>query len=84
MKIIIRRPSTDDTIDMTADGRFVDPPQTPLATRIFRAAILVAAIAATLAMAGLAIWFALMLIPVAVAAAAIAWLAWRWQLWRRG
>ena len=30
------------------------------------------------------VWFALVLIPVAIVAALIAWLAFRYQLWRTG
>ena len=82
MKIIIHRVRTDRDIDMTADGEFVDPPPAPLSERIFRAAILIAVIAAGLAIAALALWFALILIPVALAAGVIAWAAWRWRLWR--
>ena len=87
MKIILHhmssdRSDTDDIIDMTPDGRFIDPPRTPLITQVFRAAILVAVIAAGIALAALAMWFALMLIPVALAAGVIAWAAWRWQMWR--
>ncbi len=87
MKFIIHRmPSeqsgADDIIDMTPDGRFIDPPRTPLITQVFRIAVLVAVIAAGIALAALAMWFALMLIPVALAAGVIAWGAWRWQMWR--
>ena len=84
MKIIIDRTLVDRELNMTADGRFIDPPRTPLSAQIFRAAIIVAFVAAGLALAAVAIWFALMLIPVAIAAAAVAWGAWRWQLWRAG
>ena len=86
MKIIIGRPTSrdpsDTTIDMTADGRFVERPRPTLTARIFRAAIVIATLAAGFALAALALWFALMLIPIALAAGAIAWAAWRWQLWR--
>jgi hypothetical protein len=34
--------------------------------------------------AALALWFALILIPVVVAAGLIAWLAFRYQVWRAG
>jgi hypothetical protein len=34
--------------------------------------------------AALALWFALLLIPVAVAAVVIAWLAFRYQVWKAG
>lgn len=71
-----------ETIEMTPDGRFIDPPRVPIAGRVFRSAIVVAVVAAAMAVAALLAWFALMLIPVALAAGVIAWGAWRWQMWR--
>lgn len=82
MKVIIQRFQTDDDIRMTADGRFIDPPATPIASKIFRVALLVALAGTVLGLAALAIWFTLMLIPVVLAASAVAWLAWRWRLWK--
>jgi hypothetical protein len=41
-------------------------------------------LAVMLALAAFALWFALVLIPVAIVAALIAWLAFRYQLWRTG
>lgn len=82
MKLIIPRFPPEAEITMTADGRFIDPPATPLASRIFRVALLVAIASAALGFAALAVWFALMLIPVALAAGAVAWAAWRWRIWR--
>ncbi len=81
-------------IDMTKEGEFVDPPETqyfrgafepkrvPLAARIGRTAIVVAVLAGLLCAAALALWFALALIPVVIAASAVAWVAYRIQLWR--
>ncbi len=54
----------------------------PLAERIGRAAIVVAVLAGLLGAAALALWFALALIPVVLAASAVAWVAYRVQLWR--
>ncbi|MCX7384200.1 MAG: hypothetical protein NT133_22895 [Alphaproteobacteria bacterium] len=82
MKLIIQRFPADDEIRMTADGRFIDPPPTPIATKIFRMALLVAVASAALGFAVLAIWFTLMLIPLALAAGAVAWAAWRWRMWK--
>jgi hypothetical protein len=84
MKILLDRAISDRELNMTVDGRFIDPPRTPVSLQVFRVAILVACIAAGLAIAAVAIWFALMLVPVALVAAAVAWGAWRWQLWRAG
>ena len=83
MRIIIRRPGPE-TIDMTPDGQFVAPKPTPIADRVFRYAVLAAAIAIGLSIAAVFAWFALMLVPVALGAAGVAWLAWRWRMWKAG
>ncbi len=81
-------------IDMTTEGEFVDPPQTeyfrgafngrraPLTERIGRTAVVVAVLAVLLCVAALALWFALALIPVVIVSSAVAWAAYRFQLWR--
>lgn len=88
MRIIIHRMTRPDsggpTLDMTPDGEFRTPPQMPWSQRILRGAIVVAVLAAGLAVAALALWFALILIPVAVGAALVAYAAFRWRLWRAG
>ena len=83
MRFIIRPPGPE-TIDMTPDGRFIEPPPTPIADRVFRYAALAAIIAIGLSIAAVFAWFALMLLPVALGAAAVAWLAWRWRMWKAG
>lgn len=70
-------------LDLLPDGSF-RPRQPPLAVRVFRWALIVAVIAGTLALAALALWFALILIPVVIGAGVIAWLAFRFQVWRAG
>lgn len=84
MRIIIRshRHSDPNTIDMTPDGRFTAPEAPPLSAQILRAAIVIAALAGTFALAALVLWFALMLIPVAIGAALIAYGAFRYRVWR--
>ena len=86
MKFIIHRIGTpgDDgrTLDMTPDGQFRTPPQAPWAARILRYAIVVAVLAGALAAAALVLWFALILIPVAIGAALVAYAAFRWRLWK--
>ena len=67
---------------MTPDGRFREPPRTPLATRIARTALVIAVVAGVVSLLILALWFALALIPVAIIAALVAWAAFRFQLWR--
>jgi hypothetical protein len=69
-------------LEMRADGSFRTPPRPPLLTRVFIWAVVVAVLAGGLAVAAFALWLALILIPVALLAVAIAWLAFRFQLWR--
>jgi len=76
---------TKIVIDMTPDGKFRDPPrppQVPVATRIALWAIVVTVVGAALLIAALAAWIAFLLIPVVVVAGVIAYLAFRFQLWR--
>jgi hypothetical protein len=70
------------TLDMTLDGRFREPPAVPVAARIGRVAIIVAAVAGAGAMALLALWFALALIPIALGAGLVAYAMLRFQRWR--
>jgi hypothetical protein len=84
MKILIHRAETDRTLDMTPDGAFRDPPTAPWAERILRGAVMVGIIAGMLGLAALALWFALLLIPLAALAGLIGYAAWRWRLWRAG
>ena len=67
---------------MTADGRFRQPLRPSLPVQIGLVAAVVAVLAGAIAAAGLVLWAALTLIPVAIAAAAIAWIAFRIQMWR--
>ena len=71
-------------IDMRPDGSFRGPAKPPLAARIFFWAILVATITGAVVIAALALWVALALIPLAIGAAIVAYLAFRFQLWRSG
>jgi hypothetical protein len=83
------RPDDGRTLDMTPDGEFVAPPrggypgaQAPWSARLLRAAVLVAALGGVVIIAGLALWLALLMIPVVLAAGAIAYGAYRWRLWQ--
>ncbi len=67
---------------MTADGGFRRPVRPSLPARIGVVAVIVAVLAGAIAAAGLVLWAALSLIPVAIAAAAVAWVAFRIQMWR--
>jgi fatty acid desaturase len=68
-------------IELLPDGSYRSR-RPPIAARIFAWALVIAVAAGALAVAAFALWFALILIPVVVAAALIAWLASRYQLWR--
>jgi hypothetical protein len=70
-------------IELLPDGSYRTR-RPPVAARIFAWAIVIAVLAAALAVAAIALWFALILIPVVILAAAIAWLAFRYQVWRAG
>ena len=67
---------------MTLDGRFREPPAVPVAAQIGRMALVVSALAAAGAMALLALWFALALIPIAIGAGLVAYGMLRFQRWR--
>jgi hypothetical protein len=70
-------------LDLLPDGT-VRPRRPPVAARVFAWALVIALLTAALAVAALALWFALLLIPLAIGAGLIAWLALRYQLWRAG
>ncbi|HEY0183879.1 MAG TPA: hypothetical protein VGC09_13815 [Rhodopila sp.] len=67
---------------MTIDGEFVSPRTVPLSTRIFMWAIVVAVIAGALSIAAFALWLALLILPVALGAAVVAWAVFRYRIWR--
>jgi len=70
-------------IDLLPDGTFRQR-RPSVAARIFAWAMVIAVVAAALAVAAFALWVALILIPVVLVAGAIAWLAFRYQVWRAG
>jgi membrane protein implicated in regulation of membrane protease activity len=69
-------------LEMTIDGDFVSPPKPPLSTKIMIWAIVIALIAGGLSLAALALWLALLILPIAVGAAVVAWALFRYRLWR--
>jgi len=71
-------------LDLTPDGRFREPVHPPWAARVAAWALVVALIAGGLAVAAVAFWLALTLIPIAIVAGLIAYGAFRFQLWRTG
>jgi hypothetical protein len=71
-------------LDMNLQGEFVEPPRPPVTTRIMLWAIVVAVLAGALAIAAVALWLAMIVLPVAVGAGVIAYGLYRFQAWRAG
>lgn len=69
-------------LDMTIEGEFRTPPKPPLLNRILLWAVIVAVLAGALVFAALALWLALIILPIAIGAALIAWAIFRYQAWR--
>ncbi len=75
-----KRQSPD--LEMTLDGKFVSPPAAPVSSRILMWAVVIAAMAGALSLAAFALWVALLFLPVAFAAAVVAWAMFRYRMWR--
>jgi len=74
-------------IDMTLEGDFVSPPplsRPPIGARIMVWAVVVMVLAVTALIVALTFWFVLMILPLVLGAALVAYLALRYQLWRSG
>jgi len=74
-------------IDMTLEGEFVappPPPRPPIGARIMVWAIVTMVLAVTVLIVALTFWFVVMLLPLVLAAGLIAYLAFRYQMWRGG
>jgi hypothetical protein len=69
-------------LDMTLEGEFVSPPAPPVSTRIMFWAIIIAVVAGAVVIAALALWLAMLILPVAIGAALIGWGMMRYKLWR--
>jgi hypothetical protein len=69
-------------LDMTVEGEFVSPPRPPVSSRIMLWAIVIAIIAGGLSLAAFALWLALLILPVAFAAAVVAYVVFRYRVWR--
>jgi hypothetical protein len=72
-------------IDMTPDGRFRSPPRRPgltWTTQFVIGAVLLAVVAGGLALAAALLWVVITLIPIAIVAGAVAYLAFRFKLWQ--
>ena len=74
-------------IDMTLEGEFVSPPPPPappIGARLMVWAIVAMVLIVAAANGALTFWFVVMLLPLVFAAALIAYLAFRYQMWRAG
>lgn len=71
-------------IEMTTDGEFVDPAPESLLSRVLRWSIVVAGLATIVALSALALWVVLAAVPIALAAAVIAWGVQRFRAWQEG
>jgi uncharacterized membrane protein len=74
-------------IDMTLEGEFVSPPPSavpPIGARIMMWAIVAMVLGVTVLILAVTFWFVVMILPLVLAAALIAYLAFRYQLWRTG
>ena len=74
-------------LDMTADGQFRAPPrprQVPLSFKLMIGAAVIAVLAGAAAVAALALWVVSLILPVAIIAAAVAWVSFKYRRWRRG
>jgi hypothetical protein len=69
-------------IEMRADGSFVEPPRLTWGQRILRVALVIAGLAALVAAGFLLVGLALLLIPAALGAAAVAWGMLRYRMWK--
>jgi hypothetical protein len=74
-------------IDMTLEGEFVAPPappKPPIGARMMLWAIVAMVLAAAALIVVLTVWFLVMILPVVLGVALVAYLAFRYQVWRAG
>jgi hypothetical protein len=74
-------------IEMTLDGEFVSPPpppRPPVGTRIMLWVVGGTVVATAFMIVALAFWLVVMILPLVIGAAAVAYLAHRYQVWRAG
>jgi hypothetical protein len=70
------------TLEMTPEGEFRRPPRLSFGARVLLAAVLVAVIAGGLAVSAFVLGLALALVPVALIALLVAYVAFRIEIWR--
>lgn len=71
-------------IEMTLEGEFVSPPRPPIGARIMIWAIVAMVLSVAVLIVALTFWFVVMILPLVLAAALVAYLAFRYQVWRGG
>ena len=69
-------------LDMTVEGEFVSPRTPPVSSRILMWAMVIAIVAGGLSLAAFALWLALLILPVAFGAAVVAYVLFRYRVWR--
>ena len=74
--------------DMNPDGSFGDPFEQPrpsgVSSTVLRWALIIAALATLGAFAFLALWLAMVLVPIALGAALVAYGIMRYRIWQAG
>jgi hypothetical protein len=75
-----KKPPPD--LEMTLEGEFVSPPTPPVSTRILFWAVVIAIGAGALSVVGVVLTLAISILPVALGAAAVAYVLYRYNLWR--
>jgi hypothetical protein len=74
-----------EIIEMNLEGEFVSPDpggKPPLGARVMLWAIVAALLAITALIVALTFWFVIMILPAVLLMGVVAWLTWRYQLWR--
>ncbi len=71
-------------IEMTLDGEFVAPPPPPIGARIMVWAIVAMMLGVAALILAVTFWFVVIMLPLVLAAALVAYLAFRYQMWRAG
>lgn len=100
MKVYVKRfrsrPEEGPTLDMTPDGAFRDgdyrdgadwpdhAEATPWANKLIRYAMVIGVLGAFVLVAAVALWLALLMIPIVAAAGIIGYAAYRWRMYKEG
>ena len=69
-------------VDMTLEGTFVAPPPPPLGARLMLWAIMAMVVSLAILVVAITFWFVVMILPFVLAAAAVGYVAYRYQRWR--